>query len=381
VYGRNCYGLGFGRTHKKKGTDDMKHRHIAIMLLVVSIGPGLSAGFETSFVTTPIYPTSSLWHAAISGDIVVWDEDVMDDGFWQEGDWPEPGWYILGRNMRTRQLLNIPSGKHAYTCDVAGDIVVWCDSRNSDEDIYGYNLATGQELSICTAAGDQRMPKISGNTVVWYDERGGGKSIYGYDLSTNQEFMLPPTCDPQYGSVGIDGEIVVWTDWRNGDRADWSHGNRDIYAYDLSTGQEFAVCLDPNRQSIPAVCGDVIVWADSRNPSADIIGYEISTGTEFVVTGAPKEQWRPVIGDRFVVWEDSRNGYNDLYAHDLETGRQYMLDRPPERPFTCDMDGDVLLWLEEKTVYTTFWTTTLPEPGTLSLLALGGLALLRRRRS
>jgi beta propeller repeat protein len=234
-------------------------------------------------------------------------------------------------------------------------------------------MATGQQLSICTTAGDQRYPRISGDTIVWYDERNGGRAIYGYDLSTSQEFMLPATCDPVRGSVRIDGDIVVWNDLRN--------GNRDIYAYDLADEREFAACLNSAEQYLPDVSGDVIVWADSRNGRTDIIGYEISTGEEFVVCDAPKSQWRPVIGDRFIAWEDNRRGYSDLMAYELATGREYVVDDENNRnPFTCNMDGDTIVWQDQFPIPFPVMMTKLPEPATLSMLTLGGLAVLKRRR-
>jgi len=346
---------------------------VAAVIFLVSVGSAAPPpGFETSFVTERRYMTSGINNPSISGDIVIWDEYVINDGFWGD-DLPEEGGYIYGLDLATWQQLDIPSGNHAYESDVSGDVVVWCDYRNSDRDIYGYNMATGEQLSICTVAGDQRYPSISGGTIVWYDERNGGRAIYGYDLSTSQEFMLPATCDPVRGSVRIDGDIVVWTDWRN--------GNRDIYAYDLSTGQEFAVCLDPSPQHIPAVSGDVIAWADSRNERTDIIGYDISTGAEFVVCRAPKSQWRPVVGDRFIAWEDNRRGYSDLMAYDLETGREYVVDDEKNTaPFTCDLDGDTLLWMDLFMPESMVWITRLPEPTTMAVLALGGLLVLKRRR-
>jgi beta propeller repeat protein len=45
-------------------------------------------------------------------------------------------------------------------------------------DIFGYNLATGEELPICLEPGDQVMPRIYENVVVWIDRRAGADEIY-----------------------------------------------------------------------------------------------------------------------------------------------------------------------------------------------------------
>jgi beta propeller repeat protein len=49
-------------------------------------------------------------------------------------------------------------------------------------DIFGYNLATGEEFPICLAPGDQVMPRIHGNVVVWIDQRIGKDEIYAARL-------------------------------------------------------------------------------------------------------------------------------------------------------------------------------------------------------
>ena len=53
----------------------------------------------------------------------------------------------------------------------------------------------------------------------------------------------------------IDGNVVVWEDWRNGKmRKDYS-GNSDIYAFLLNSKATIPVCVDRSQQSFPAVSG------------------------------------------------------------------------------------------------------------------------------
>ena len=72
----------------------------------------------------------------------------------------------------------IASGSQEHPA-VSGHIVVWCDDRNGNDDIYGYDLATGTEFPVCVAPGDQWEPAISGDTVVWADGRDSTWDIYG----------------------------------------------------------------------------------------------------------------------------------------------------------------------------------------------------------
>jgi beta propeller repeat protein len=118
---------------------------------------------------------------------------------------------------------------------IYGDIVVWEDERNGDDDIYGYNLEMGKEVRITTDPYDQSDPAIYGDYVVWTDRRNGNADIYGYTLSTQEEFQI--TKDPSnQQDPAIHSDIVVWTDKRN--------GNDDIYGFNLETGETFRITED-----------------------------------------------------------------------------------------------------------------------------------------
>src|SRR5665647_1847207 len=54
-----------------------------------------------------------------------------------------------------------------------------------------------------------------------------------------------------------DGHIVAWSDNRS--------GNYDIFMYDLETGVERWVCINPFFQINPAVSGERVVWQDMRS--------------------------------------------------------------------------------------------------------------------
>ena len=51
-------------------------------------------------------------------------------------------------------------------------------------------LSTREEFQITTDASSQRKPTIHGDVVVWQDFRNGNKDIYGYNLSTEAEFQI-----------------------------------------------------------------------------------------------------------------------------------------------------------------------------------------------
>ncbi|HMK92748.1 MAG TPA: hypothetical protein VK576_07095, partial [Thermoleophilia bacterium] len=61
-------------------------------------------------------------------------------------------------------------------------------------DIYA-GVLPGTGAAICTAPGDQVLPRVSGRFVVWEDHRAGNADIYGYDTETHTEFVI---CDERY---------------------------------------------------------------------------------------------------------------------------------------------------------------------------------------
>jgi len=119
---------------------------------------------------------------AISGDVVIWTESNGDA--------------IYGYNLSTHEkfpiaLSQISECKKETKWKVAGstapaiygDMVVWVDCRNGNEDIFGYNIATGEEFQITSNEKDQKSPAIYENIVVWEDNRNGQWDIYGMDIS------------------------------------------------------------------------------------------------------------------------------------------------------------------------------------------------------
>jgi len=75
-----------------------------------------------------------------------------------------------------------------------------------------------------------------------------------------------------------EGHIAAWSDNRS--------GNFDIFMYDLETGLEKWVCINPFFQINPAVSGERIVWQDMRAGNGDIYMYDVINRTESAVIAA-----------------------------------------------------------------------------------------------
>ena len=137
-----------------------------------------------------------------------------------------------------------------YFPSASGNIVVWTDIRNGNEDIYAYNMITEEEFPISTDLADQKSARISGNYIVWGDYRG----VMVYDLTTDTELTIAAGGQPD-----ISGNLVVYS--RDG----------DIYGCDIITEDEFVICAASGLQRDPRISGNHVAWNDYRTHDSDAI--------------------------------------------------------------------------------------------------------------
>ena len=220
---------------------------------------------------------------------------------------------------------------------IYGDTVIWLDARSSGEqypysyDIYAYDLKTGQEKRITkdTTVEGYNQAAIDGGIIVWTDMRhadmevashAGNDSaynneIYAYDLNTGEERRL--TTSPKNDqSPDISGNIVTWLRQEDYRKA-------DVFAMDLESGVEMQVSRSGYAAFSPSIYEDKIAWTDARSskgninndviengqgPGADIYLYDLKTQTEtrLTETGEGKVWSSPVISGDYVISQWSR---------------------------------------------------------------------------
>jgi beta propeller repeat protein len=143
--------------------------------------------------------------SAISGRYVVWQQQYNGTDDWDiyAEDISDPA--------NPKLIVVAIDSSNAINPDISGNLIVWQDDRNTDWDIYGYNLATRREFLISDAQPNQTVfsnqtnPAISGTTVVWEDDLGGKMTIYMALMSGSDEVA---TCDyPPLGDTN--GDCVV----------------------------------------------------------------------------------------------------------------------------------------------------------------------------
>lgn len=198
-----------------------------------------------------------------------------------------------------------------YNPAIDGDYVVYQDRRNGGvDDIYLYNIATGEEINLTSNKNIQSVnPDISGDRIVWQEYRNGSWDIYYYNISRPDLGAYPMIDFPgNQENPRIYKNLLVWEDDQGGN-------SYDIFMYDLSTGDLTQITDEDFNQYHPDIYGNYIVYQDNRNGNEDIYMYDILNKKEIRLTDDPADQQNPSIYGSRVVWEDNRDGNWNLYMH------------------------------------------------------------------
>ncbi|MBN2089781.1 hypothetical protein JW964_09210, partial [candidate division KSB1 bacterium] len=205
------------------------------------------------------------------------------------------------------------------------------------------DFQVNENVGRCDHSDPQIAMNSNGNyVVVWYDYRNVDPDIFAQRYNSSgvkqgNSFRVNDdsgSSDQYSPAIAVDGSgnfVVVWEDYRNGNR-------RDIYGQRYSSsgakqGTNFLVNYNSGSlgQYSPAIAVDgsgnfVVVWEDDRNGNSDIYGQRYSSSgakqdTNFLINDVSGSiyQGRPEIvvdgsGNFVVVWSDGRNGNPDIYG-------------------------------------------------------------------
>lgn len=236
-------------------------------------------------------------------------------------------------------------------CD-SNYLVVWTDTRNANEDVYGSRIAPdgtvldGGGTPICIDAATQRYPAASSNgagwLVAWQDRRGGQPDIYGgrvtpdgLALDSGGIPVATGTADETYPAISFNGIdcLVVWG-------VDSGTTSYDIYGTRVDTSGTvldpagIEVCDDVEYQGYPAASSQgstyFVIWDDYRNGSTwDIYGARIDSAGAVIDTTSLAICLEPsqlfglalALGDSswLISWHDSRNDHKDIFGIRVST--------------------------------------------------------------
>jgi beta propeller repeat protein len=189
------------------------------------------------------------YYPAIEGESIVWMNFR-----------PCCGTDLLHFDLDTRTTISITNDgtlNTEYWPDVSGDWVVWNNGSSQNGDIYAYNMATTELVTVTQDADPQWYPKIDGNLLTWTDSRRGPqyRDIYAFDMETRQEFPLVVGDHPAYAQ-DVDGNILTWYESVGG-------ATYRIYGRNLDTNVT-SLIYETTPISIPYgptfLSGNIVLW-------------------------------------------------------------------------------------------------------------------------
>lgn len=252
----------------------------------------------------------------VNYDIFLFDIDtgetkqITDDEYIQEDVVISGRWIAwLDNRHGTGELYPYPASLNVYTYNldtgeekritsettaegygrlaVSDDLIVWSDNRHAEpvksrpsniadynNEIYVYNLVTGEEQRITDYPGNDHYPAVHGNRIAWLRQLDLSKAeIVVYDLNTGIETTVSSSGYAAY-TPSIYEELVVWSD------AGLSKGNTcgdvvsngmsgaaDIYLYDFTSGKELLLVPSEilSRRVLlnPVIHGNYLVYTDA----------------------------------------------------------------------------------------------------------------------
>jgi len=215
--------------------------------------------------------------------------------------------YIYDVTTGLTERLTLP-GDQLNPC-IYGDLLAWQDEApgRSSISIVLYDLATGTRLKV-PARTWAYSPDLSGGKVIWIDDP-VAPAVYVYDVGTEAVQRVTNKTGIK-GAPAISGDRITWADTRN----DYA----EVYALALGSGTETQVTLDDSNHFTPAISGDLVTWVDFRNGNRDIYAENLASGTEIAVTTAEGQQIDPHISGCTIAWADERNGSYDVYYKQLD---------------------------------------------------------------
>jgi beta propeller repeat protein len=259
------------------------------------------------------------------------------------------------KNSKLLSEIPISTEYSVLGLDMSEAVVTWAEidpqsiksseSRsfgNEDSNIFVYNYKTNEKKQLTKDIQVQSYPKIWKNYLIWKDNRDdktqaypGRWSLYLCDLNTGEEKKITSTL-AAHATYNISDNKIVWEDERNFQGSNGIRGgdnlpenNKDIYVYDIETGEERAIATGPYMESKPDIYGDYITWEDRNNNTldADIVLYDLKSNKRFYLTKDKVDQGTPRIYENYIVWMDERRGTstNDIIINGKEPNSDIIL--------------------------------------------------------
>ena len=299
----------------------------------------------------------------VLGDTIVWRDGrygTCDENY--DEDWDAGGdWDLYGMNAETLTGGVLVDAINAQNHpELGGNYMVWTDRRaagardNDDSDmndIWMRDMTTGVEKVVKTDEYEQCRPNTDGKTIVWVDSRdyytntGDGykyEDIYMYDIASGKESVVTTGTNRQRRPI-VEGDYVVWRDWRNvGD------GYTDLRIKNIRTGVESFVAtqgaIDGHQFD-----GQTVAWYDNDSSPYKIKKWDFATKTTSVVaTSTSTFSGLDMDGEWLVYQKYSSETDDDVYAYNMITGKEQVVCNADDCQGNPAVDNGLVAWNDNR---------------------------------
>jgi len=215
-------------------------------------------------------------------------------------------------------VLVSSGGTNDQLDDVSGNYIVYTafdsvETLSGSIILYDIETATASVLATSYAF---REARIFGNNVAWVQGGANAASVNLFDirkLGTGAAPIVLAGPSPTALDPKLSDRFVVWDEMVS--------GQRDVYAYNLSTGAPTAVATSSTiDESLPATSGGWIVWVarDIGASTSRIEAANLDTGEKRTIANNGALNNRPSIDGNFVVYESNVGGNYDIYVYRMD---------------------------------------------------------------
>ena len=197
-------------------------------------------------------------------------------------------------------------------------------------------VITGTTTQLTTNAAPQVDPAISGDIVVYTDQRNGNDDVYFSQIGGSETQVTTSTSAQRLNDVS--GHTIVYSDLI-------TSAGRSIRAYDTVT-QSDTLVPGPDTSQNPRIDGSRVVYEVGLGAAADVWTTDLATGIAQPVATTSTVDLNPVISGTRVVYQRhaTTSSPGDIVLYDLATGQETVLGSSAEDERRPDIDGDIVVW-------------------------------------
>ena len=179
---------------------------------------------------------------------------------------PNAAWNLTAKNLVTAQTFAVsPSAQDELDPDVQAGRVVWQDWRDvGPGEIYFKNLETGEARRITTNTFGQYHPVIYDHWIAWQDNRNSEVDIYGFDLLRNAEVAITQTPENETRPF-LDGPWLLCQE----DSLGALTGN--VRLIHLPSLNAIPITRTATLKDRPAMVGGKVAWLDTQSNQASVV--------------------------------------------------------------------------------------------------------------